>query len=185
MKAKRANKDNENFESDLEEIKHMFDKFRQNEGNDIAQMVINYYGNGSNHIDNVACQTFISGAVEPKNVQKVPKATAKEEFNDDTPLSALFRDNHYDELKEIINSWLPFLTNVSDIKDPLSITSFQFVFGEFHPANVYLDLVHLVNLDALKTPLSVLADYLFTHSNLSVSRNSIYVQLKRYKKLCK
>ena len=51
------------------------------------------------------------------------------------------------------------------------------------PVSIYMDLVHLINQDALRFPMSVLAAYMFQHSNMSQSQNALYVQLKRYRKM--
>lgn len=70
-------------------------------------------------------------------------------------------------------------------EDELILTSFQFDFEQIRPVNIYMDLAHLINHDALRVPMSVLAAYMFQHSNLSKSENALYVQLKRYRNMCK
>ena len=59
---------------------------------------------------------------------------AQELFDNNTPLSVLFRKSSHEELKERIMSWRP---------------------------------------------------YMFQHSNLSKSEKALYVQLKRYRSMCK
>ena len=102
----------------------------------------------------------------------------------DTPLSALFRESHHEELRQIIESWRPFLIEADTEGDALQLCTFHFDLARIRPATVYLDFAHLINHEALQSPMSVLAAYMFQHSNLSKSENALYVQLKRYKKLC-
>ena len=106
------------------------------------------------------------------------------EITADTPLSALFRKEHHEMLRDIINSWQSALTDSSE-KDALEMTSFRFDFDRLRPIEVYLDLTKLVIHDGLCLPLSLLAHYMATHSNLSKSEVSLYTQLKRYRRLCK
>ena len=111
--------------------------------------------------------------------------TADPPFDADTPLSALFRENHHEELRKIINSWRPYLIGDDPTIDALAIKDFQFDFGLFRPVSVYTDMALLINKGALNPPMSVLAAYMFQHTNLSRSENALYVQLKRYRKMCK
>ena len=117
---------------------------------------------------------------EPSESQTSPNFS----FDDTTPLSALFRENHHEELRKIIDSWRPNLINDDPNIDALTVNNFQFDFEQIRPVCIYMDLARLINHDALSEPMSVLAAYLFLHSNLSRSENALYVQLKRYKKLC-
>ena len=111
--------------------------------------------------------------------------TASPSFDADTPLSALFRESHHDELRQIIDSWRPYLVDDDTTTDALALSNFQFDFEQTRPVCIYMDLARLINHDGLSSPMSVLAAYLFLHSNLSCSENALYVQLKRYKKMCK
>ena len=110
--------------------------------------------------------------------------TVETSFNESTPLSALFRDNHHEELRKAIESWQPYLSNATTKVDALNLTNFQFDLTAIRPVSIYMDFAHLINHDALRLPMSVLAAYMFEHSNLSISENALYVQLKRYKKMC-
>ena len=105
-------------------------------------------------------------------------------YHQDTPLSALFRVNHHEELRKRIESWRPYLIGDDPAIDALSITDFQFDFTTIRPVCIYMDLAHLINHDALRPPMSILAAYMFRHSNLSRSKNALYVQLKRYRRIC-
>ena len=107
----------------------------------------------------------------------------KFEITADTPLSALFRNEHHEMLRNIINSWRSALID-SPKEDALEMTTFFFDFDWIRPIEVYMDLTELVIHDGLYTPLSVLAHYMATHSNLSKSEASLYTQLKRYRRLC-
>ena len=120
-----------------------------------------------------------------KRGNDVAGATADPPFDADTPLSALFRENHHEELRKIINSWRPYLIGDDPTIDALAIKDFQFDFGLFRPVSVYTDMALLINKGALNPPMSVLAAYMFQHTNLSRSENALYVQLKRYRKMCK
>ena len=59
----------------------------------------------------------------------------------------------------------------------------MFDFDWLRPIDVYLDLVSLIINDGLRTPMSVLARYMYSHSNLSKSEASLYGLLKRYKRM--
>lgn len=106
-------------------------------------------------------------------------------FNTDTPLSALFRENHREKLREVIESWRPNLANDNQSTDALGLTSFEFNLEQTRPVCIYMDLARLIIRDALCVPMSVLAAYMFGHSNLSRSQKALYVQLKRYTGMCK
>ena len=111
--------------------------------------------------------------------------TPQKRFDSDTLLSALFRKSHYEELRRIIEAWRPYLVNDDQTTDALALNTFLFDFDQIRPVNIYMDFARLINHDALLTPMSVLAAYLFKHSNLSKSENSLYVQMKRYRNMCK
>ena len=68
--------------------------------------------------------------------------------------------------------------------DALSLNTFHFDLDQIQPSTVYLDFARLICHEALIVPMSNLAAYMFSHSNLSKSENALYVQLKRYKKMC-
>ena len=106
----------------------------------------------------------------------------KLQINADTPLSALFRDNHHDELRTIIESWRPYLLGSEAYTDALEICFLGFDFTRIPIGHIYRDLALLINHDALIDPITILARYLTIHSNLSVNKNTIYRQLMRYRK---
>jgi hypothetical protein len=120
----------------------------------------------------------------PKKGNTKAEEDQEKPFDTDTPLSALFHKSHHEELIKIIESWRPHLIEADPEEDALRFCSFHFDFSQIRPATVYLDFAHLINHEALQSPMSVLAAYMFQHSNLSKSENALYVQLKRYKKLC-
>ena len=144
-----------------------------------------YVASGGQHVE-----TQINLGTHPNPPQGREKRASETEkdtnppFNADTPLSALFRESHHEELRQIIESWRPFLVEDDPNMDALALNSFHFDFDQTRPVCIYMDFAHLINHDALASPISVLAAYLFQHSNLSRSENALYVQLKRYKKLC-
>ena len=100
---------------------------------------------------------------------------------DETPLSALFRKNSHENLQKVIETWRPFL--IGETEDVMKLNEFKFDLSRIQPSTIYLDLAQLINQGGLQCSMSVLAAYMFTHSNLSRSENAFYVQLKRYKKL--
>ena len=106
---------------------------------------------------------------------------AKESFNDDTPLSALFRENHHEALRKVIESWRPYLINDEKATEALSLTHFEFDKDQIYSNKVYRDLCELDALGALQVSLSQLAHYLAVHSNLSQSYATLYQQLKYYR----
>ena len=120
----------------------------------------------------------------PKKGEKKAEENQEKPFDSDTPLSALFHKSHHEELSKIIESWRPYLIEADTEGDALQLCTFHFDLSQIRPAMVYLDFAHLIHHEALQSPMSVLAAYMFQHSNLSKSENALYVQLKRYKKLC-
>ena len=140
---------------------------------------------GAQYVDHVENQYFYGDTCRKST--KTPKKkdeSATKTFNDETPLSALFRENHHEELRKIIESWRPYLIGDDASIDVMSIYDFQFDLTAIRPVSIYMDLTHLINHDALRPPMSVLAAYMFQHSNLSRSESALYVQLKRYRKMC-
>ena len=126
------------------------------------------------------------GAVLPDELAtpEAEKAPVKS-FDTDTPLSTLFRESHHEQLGRIIESWRPYLTDTDLDKEALKLSTFHFDHSKIRPIAVYSDFADLIKQGALRSPVSVLASYMFQHSNLSKSKNALYVQLKRYKNLCK
>ena len=104
-------------------------------------------------------------------------------FNADTPLSTLFRESHHGELRQIIDSWRPYLIDDDPTMDALNLNSFQFDFDKVIATHIYIDIGRLLHDHALKDDnMSLLAKYLFQHTNLSNSQATLYVQLRKYKK---
>ena len=185
-----------NFDNDeeaLEFINRLLERLHQlgnetmKESKNERKSVVNIYKPGSLHVDHVDNQNFygdkwskaLQGKEPAENLQPPDQS-----FDDSTPLSALFRKNHYEELRKVIDSWRSYLINDDQNMDALAMTCFEFDMTAIRPVSIYIDLAHLVNHGALRSPMSVLAAYMFQHSNLSRSKNALYVQLKRYRKLC-
>lgn len=159
--------------NELLEYAHQSD--HQNKGSN----VINIYAPGSQHVDT---QINIGDACsKPKKTPKDHDASAKELFHADTPLSALFRENHHEELRKIIESWRPYLIDDAPTTDALALTRFEFDKDRIYSNKVYRDLCGLDIAGALKVPLSQLGRYLTDHSNLSRSYATLYQQLKYYR----
>ena len=143
------------------------------------------YAPGSQYVD----KQFNFGKPHTPETLPVPpcvgreKNTEKKEdiIKNETPLSALFRKNSHEKLQKVIETWRPFL--IGETEDMMKLNEFKFDLSRIQPSTVYLDLAQLINQGGLQCSMSVLAAYMFTHSNLSRSENALYVQLKRYKKL--
>ena len=169
-------------------LNRLLEKLHQADSNNQGSTVINIYGKGSLHVDHVDNQNFYGDKwterQKDKKEAKHNKAASGAPFDGNTPLSALFRENHHDKLKAVIESWRPYLLNDEKEREALALTSFAFDMEKIRPISIYMDLAHLVNHDALRLPMSVLAAYMFQHSNMSRSQNALYVQLKRYRKMC-
>ena len=98
----------------------------------------------------------------------------------DTPLSALFRENHHEELRTVIESWRPYLVGGDSGIDALEICHLGFDFTRIKLGRVYRDLARVICHDGLILPMTVLARYLVTHSNLAINAATAYRQLVRY-----
>ena len=107
----------------------------------------------------------------------------KNEITADTPLSALFRKEHHDMMRDVIDTWRPALIGLTN-EETLEMTTFYFDFEWIRPIEVYMDLVYLIIHDGLYTTMKDLAHYMAMHSNLSKSEATLYVLLKRYKRMC-
>ena len=168
----------------LKKVNELLEQLQQkghpNQGSKIELV---YVAPGAQHIDT---QINIGDTCpKPRKALKEEESSASIHFDADTPLSALFRENHHEELRKIIDSWRPYLIGDNPNVDALALKDFQFDFDLFRPISVYTDITFLINKGALNPPMSVLAAYMFKHSNLSRSENALYVQLKRYRKMCK
>lgn len=141
-----------------------------------------YVAKGAQYVNNMYNQHPLPASRQKKNEANIQ---APAPFDSGTPLSALFRESHHEELKEMVKNWRLYMIEEGQTEDELILTSFQFDFEQIRPVNIYMDLAHLINHDALRVPMSVLAAYMFQHSNLSKSENALYVQLKRYRNMCK
>ena len=151
-----------------------------------------YVTPGAQHVDHIGTQVFgethpESEAHNPKTLSSPPcvgreeDAKNKESFNDDTPLSALFRENHHEKLRKVIDSWRPYLIGGDASVNALAMTRFEFNKERIYSNKVYRDLCELDTLGALQVSLSQLARYLSAHSNLSRSYATLYQQLKNYR----
>ena len=129
-----------------------------------------------------------SSAPQQDSRRTVPGESSKEKvvpvsFGTDTPLSALFREEYHGELRTVIESWRPSLTDDDPATDALAMSRFHFDFRKIMATAVYIDLGRLLSVHALADDnVSTLAWYLFGHSNLSNSQATLYAQLRKYKK---
>lgn len=190
---KKRNEDNLNDQEkhseelsaeDLKELNYLFERLHQADYKLLGNIEIHIYKPGSQHVDHVENQNFYGyPCPKPKKTPKGEDASTTERFGKDTPLSDLFRENHHEELKTVIESWRPYLVDNNPSIDALKMNSFHFDFGRIIATSVYIDLGPLLNNHALKDDnMSQLANYLYLHSNLSSSQPTLYAQLRKYKK---
>lgn len=169
---------------DLKELNYLLERLHQADYKLLGNIEIHIYKPGSQHVDHVENQNFYGyPCPKPKKTPKGEDASTTERFGKDTPLSDLFRENHHEELKTVIESWRPYLVDNNPSIDALKMNSFHFDFGRIIATSVYIDLGPLLNNHALKDDnMSQLANYLYLHSNLSSSQPTLYAQLRKYKK---
>ena len=110
---------------------------------------------------------------------EVSTKTMRIELSPDTPLSYLFRRMFYEDLRQVIDSWRPFLIDNDPLVDPLQISQFHFNKKRITARQVYIDLISLIECGALRPSMKTLADYLFEHTNLSKSADALYQLLTR------
>ena len=172
---------NSNEEDTLDLLNRLPEKLHQTDGNNPGSIVFNIYEKGSMHVDHVDHQHFY-GDKWAKALQHEPAAcpsSAEPVFDQDTPLSALFREHHHDELRQTIEAWRPYLIGDDTSVDTLKLHSFHFDFSKVIATSIYIDLGRLLHAHALKDDnMSSLARYLFLHSNLSNSQATLYAQLE-------
>jgi hypothetical protein len=166
----------------LKKLNELLELMHQTDYTNQGSTVINIYEKGSMHIDRVDNQNFNDDAChKPKKASKSEDPSATKTFNQATPLSALFRENHHEELRKVIDSWRPYLIGDALSSDALAITRFEFDKDRIYANRVYRDLCGLDARGALHVSLSQLARYLTGHSNLSRSYATLYQQLKTYR----
>ena len=173
---------NSNEEDILDLLNRVLERLHQTSGNNPGSTVINIYKN-SMHVDHVDTQNFY-GDKWAKALHHEPAAcpsSAEPVFDQDTPLSALFREHHHEELRQTIEAWRPYLIGDDTSMDVLDMTHFEFDRKRIYSNRVYYDLLDLEDLGALQVPLRQLASYLADHSNLSQSYETLYRQLKKYR----
>ena len=98
----------------------------------------------------------------------------------ETPLSALIREAHHQELATIIEKWRPFLKVDCSNVDVLQLSYFEFDFDRINAGTIYRNLAQLVDHDAVIPDVTVLARYITDHSNLAAKWTSVYRQINRY-----
>ena len=168
----------------LNKLNGLLEQLHQADGNHHGSTVINIYEKGSMHIDRVDNQHFYGDkwAKAPQGKEPAEKLPPPDQsFDDSTPLSALFRTNHHEALRKVIDSWRPFLIDDDPGIDALAMNHFEFDKDKIYSNKVYRDLCELDALGALQVSLSQLARYLSAHSNLSRSYATLYQQLKNYR----
>jgi len=166
----------------LKKLNELLARLHQADHTNHGSTVINIYEKGSLHVDHVDNQTFYNDSgLRPMKTPKTEDAPATKTFDQDTPLSTLFRDNHHEELKKVIDSWRPYLVDDDAAIDALALNRFEFDKDRIYANRVYRDLCGLDARGALHVSLSQLARYLAGHSNLSRSYATLYQQLKTYR----
>ena len=164
----------------LKMVNEVLEQMHRKDKDHQGSIVFNIYGKGSQHIDN---QINI-GKTHPDPPSlgwEKGGQSSTESIKEDMPLSALFRDNHHEELRNVIESWRPYLIHDNTNTDALELVRFEFDKDRIYSNKVYRDLCELDVHGALQVSLSQLARYLASHSNLSRSYASLYQQLKYYR----
>ena len=170
-----------NDEEVIELLRRLLERLQQADGNNAkGSTTIIYVAPGAQYVKNLYQQIPLTDPPRRKG-NNVAGATADPPFDADTPLSALFRENHHEELRKIIDSWRPYLIGDDPIIDALALKDFQFDKQQIYSNRVYYDLLDLDALGALQVSLSDLAHYLADHSNLSNSYATLYRLLKKYR----
>ena len=144
-----------------------------------SHISLNYFASGAQYIDKV--EHFYGDKYQKQGKTPSKETSATGCFNDDTPLSALFRKTHYEELRKVIDSWRPYLIGNDVSVDAVAMTHFEFDKNRIYSNKVYRDLCELDAIGALHVSLNQLAHYLADHSNLSRSYATLYQQLKNYR----
>ena len=172
-----------NDEEAIELLRRLLERLQQADGNNAkGSTTIIYVAPGAQYVKNLYQQILLTDPPRRKG-NNAAGATADPPFDADTPLSALFRENHHEELRKIIDSWRPYLIGDDSTIDALAMTRFEFDFNKVIATHIYIDLGRLLYVHALKDDnMSQLAKYLYQHSNLSNSESTLYVQLRKYKK---
>ena len=168
----------------LKMVNELLELLHQKEKDHQGSTVINIYEKGSWHVD----KQYNYGdkwvkALQNREVADGPPS-AEPVFDKDTPLSTLFRKNFHCELRNVVESWRPYLIGDDPGVDALAMTHFEFDRKRIYSNRVYYDLLDLDALGALQVSLSQLACYLADHSNLSSSYTALYQQLKHYRQEC-
>jgi len=170
-------------------VNQVFEQLHRKDKDHQGSIVFNIYGKGSQHIDN---QIILGAYPGPIPEQSSPTRSlsqgrekggqsSTESIKEDMPLSALFRDNHHEELRKVIESWRPYLIYDNTDTEALELVRFEFDKDRIYSNKVYRDLCELDVHGALQVSLSQLARYLASHTNLSRSYASLYQQLKYYR----
>ena len=166
----------------LKKLNELLELMHQTDYTNQGSTVINIYEKGSMHIDRVDNQNFYDDAChKPKKASKSEDPSATKTFNQATPLSALFRENHHEELRKVIDSWRPYLVDDDAAIDALQLSHFVFDKKRIYSNHVYYDLLDLDSAGALQVSLRQLSSYLSDHSNLSNSYATLYRQIKKYR----
>ena len=168
-------------EDEIELLNRLFELLQQADAEKhSSSLFLVYVAPGAQYVNNQYNQQPPSA---PCRKREDANSKVTEEFNPDTPLSALFRESHHEELRQIIESWRPFLTNDEQSTDALKMNSFHFDFSKVIATHIYIDLGRLLHDHALADDnMNLLASYLYQHSNLSNSQSTLYAQLRKYKK---
>ena len=98
----------------------------------------------------------------------------------DTPLSALIRETHHQELALFLEQWCHFLKGDHSKTDLLQLSYFEFDLDCINVGKIYRHLAQLINHDAVIPNVTVLVRYMVEHSNLGVKWESVYRQINRY-----
>ena len=163
----------------LKKVNELLEQLHQSDKDHQGSTVI-IYAPGSQYVD----KQFNFGKTLPDSFcvgREKDGLSSTESIKEDMPLSALFRDNHHEELRKVIESWRPYLIHDNTDIEALELVRFEFDKDRIYSNKVYRDLCELDVHGALQVSLSQLARYLASHSNLSRSYATLYQQLKYYR----
>lgn len=171
-----------NHEDEIELLNRLLELLHQaGEEQKCSSLQLVYVASGAQYVKTVNSQNIYNN--KQKGVAADKTSAMENTFDEDTPLSALFLESHHKELRDIIVSWRPFLIKDDPSVDALKMNSFHFDFSKIIATHIYIDIGRLLHSHALVNDnMSLLASYLYLHSNLSNSQTTLYTQLRKYKK---
>lgn len=88
----------------------------------------------------------------------------------------------HETLKNLIISWYPYMTTPYTDAEALEITYFEFDFHQITSKQICLGFVDLIERWALVVDVKTFVEYLFEHSNLSRSFQTLYQRFSSFRR---